>query len=475
MMASKMNESHLKICLLVEHRTTEMSHSLYMFDLPSDLEQKRELDSEGFQVVSPLLLFPESKFLNRTEFINVGSKVFFFGGFSSGHIVYTDKNYATLLKAVHVLDMEKPEQGLRRVASMNACKEDHCAFVDNGMIYTLGRAIKDKSRSKQACFERYIPQADKWEVLPDPPFPLSELSRPDWTGRATVVGREVFIGSYDKYVIFNLDTLEWAKVLPESLAERFPYGALYVDGFLYHIRGGDVWKPSAVWDFRHDLEPLQIVRRGPLPRRGRCGSSSKDILECVCLEPKGTQVVATAAELACGDETLFTHRNFLPWRELLHLGGPYFCYLCTAVNVNDVRGTGDYRTRFVGIMVFKELQGENMNTEFGLLSAFFYRIQTDFFNYGDFIRCCALGAVPESWNEVLPNKTLEIMSRTKDGSKKSETENHDPADVGCLEKLLAAQKEEISRLSSELAKKDLLLKSYEATLKSKDEQGITEI
>ncbi|XP_021753314.1 uncharacterized protein LOC110718730 isoform X1 [Chenopodium quinoa] len=484
MMASKINESQLKICLLVEHGTDEMPHSLYTIDLPSDLERQTEVDSEGFQELLPLVVFPQRKFLYQTEFVNLGSKVYIFGGVTS------DKLDEDLYRAVHVLDMNDPKHGLRRVASLNASKECPCAFVADGMIYTLGKAERKEASGKSGCFERYIPRIDRWEVLPDPPLPWVDLFTADWTGRVTVVGREVFIGSYGRYAIFNLDTLEWAEPPSASLAECFPYGALYIDGFLYHLRGGDLWRrPGAVWDPHYVPKPLQIVRRGPFPKHDGFGSSSKDILKSASLQPGKAQVMSTAAELAGEDNTFFTHGNFDPWRLLLHLGGPYFCYLVTAQNINLKCQTVDYYTRFVGIMIFKKPQGENINiNESCLVSSLIYRIHTPFRNFAYCLRSCVLGDVPESWNRVVPNKKQESSRRTKknelfhmaatqqgnrlqvdkDVSKESKTENNvrvgDVEEVGNLKKVLAAQEEELSRLYSELAKKDTLLKTYEVEL-----------
>uniref|UniRef100_A0A803MSD3 Uncharacterized protein n=1 Tax=Chenopodium quinoa TaxID=63459 RepID=A0A803MSD3_CHEQI len=435
MMASKINESQLKICLLVEHGTGEMPHALYTIDLPSDLERQREVDSEGFQELSPLVVFPQRKFLYQTEFVNLGSKVYIFGG------VRSDKLDDHLYRAVHVLDMYNPKHGLRRVASLNASKECLCVFVADGMIYTLGKAERKEASGKSGCFERYIPRIDRWEVLPDPP--RVDLFTADWTGRVTVVGREVFIGSNWMYAIFNLDTLEWAEPPSASLADCFPYGALYVDGFLYHLRGGDLWKrPGPVWDPHYVPSALQIVRRGPFPKHDGFGSSSKDIPKSASLQPGKAQVMSTAAELAGEDNTFFTHKNFDPWRLLLHLGA--------------------------------------------LTSAIL--IHTPFRNFAHCIRSCVLGDVPESWNRVVPNKKQESSRRTKknelfhmaatqqgnrlqvdkDASKESKTKNNvrvgDVEEVGNLKKVLAAQEEELSRLYSELAKKDALLKTYEVEL-----------
>ncbi|KAL5700251.1 hypothetical protein ACHQM5_025723 [Ranunculus cassubicifolius] len=471
-MASKVYESHLRICLLAEHGSKDMTHSLYTIDLPS------MVDSEGFEMVpvSPLLIFPERKFLVQSELVNVGSEVFFFGGTSFGHILFNNKKYEDLLRVVHVFDTKKPEKGLRRVSDMNACKEKPCVFVDNGMIYVLGRVLKNKRWSNYGWFERYIPNFDKWEILPNPPLSISELMVADWTGRATLVGREVFIGSGGKYFIFNLDALEWAKPLPASLAKCFPYGAIYIDGFLYYLRGEHLRRPDAVWDPSNDCDHVQIVRRGPLPEHGVC----VDILD-VCSKPKKAQVLSTAAELDGGDETFFTHNNTRSWRELLHLGGSYFCYLVTAQNIDSKTRARDYYTCFVKVMVFKVLQG---NTDFCHVSSFYYRLNTQFRIFGEFIRCCALGSVPESWNEVARNKKQESRSRTEKNKKeesrsrtekntflqklplagREKEESRSRTEKNTFLQKLPTAKEKVNMLLAELAKKDELLKTYEAEI-----------
>ncbi|XP_021758269.1 uncharacterized protein LOC110723240 [Chenopodium quinoa] len=140
-------------------------------------------------------------------------------------------------------------------------------------------------------------------------------------------------------------------------------------------------------------------------------------------------------------------------------------------------------------MIFKKPQGENINiNESCLVSSLIYRIHTPFRNFAHCIRSCVLGDVPESWNRVVPNKKQESSRRTKknelfhmaatqqgnrlqvdkDASKESKTKNNvrvgDVEEVGNLKKVLAAQEEELSRLYSELAKKDALLKTYEVEL-----------
>lgn len=468
-----LSESPIKIFILVEYEIKEMAHSLFMIDLPTDLIQQKVDLEDGFEEISPVWTFPENKFLNNTEFVKLGSEIYLFGGRSLGLVPSLDR-HTHLQTTVQVLDTNNPEKGLQRVAPMNAIKERNCAFVADGMIYTLGAAVESSECGMSGCFERYSPQLDKWEVLPDPPLSLELLSCADWTSHATVVGRKVFIGSHwhDLYLIFNLDTQRWDKVPPTSVAQYFPYGAICVENSLYHMREKGAVRQCMVFDRGCGYEPLHIVKRGPLPKP--ITSSSKGILNLknALLNRDKVQVLATSTELEGNDETFFTHSSFNPWRELLHLGGSFFCYVVAAEVMDNEDGTSlDPHTRFFWIKVFKEVKGESGAAEFLPLASFFYKFRADFPTYSEMIRCCAVGHVPDSWSNLLPKKQQESRKRTvkrtatttslqekqeSSGSKDVQTEGHDQAAdavaVCNLKKLLAAQEEEIRRLKDELAR-----------------------
>ncbi|KAL6574362.1 hypothetical protein OROHE_001266 [Orobanche hederae] len=409
------SEEGLTICLFLEHGCPEMSHSIYMIRPSLDSSEEYLIDSQGFMVaesesISPVLTFQKrgkDSFITESAMFHLGSRIYFFGGRIYSEFPELDISYTDEFKvAVRVLDTDHPEQGLRPVASMYAPKQTPCVFAaPDGMIYALGSALGKTEKiipgcKGTGCFERYDPNSDKWEVLPDPPLPLLEQVDATWCDCATVVDHYVFIGNPSVLVIFNLDTQEWDPLPPLRLAEHYPYGSLYVDGSLYYLRGQGIWKPGTILDLqsekcpRHGRLTIELVKRGPLRIPNEEGPSR--LLTSQCLRPENAQVMATKGELDEG--TFFTDHNFRPWREVFHLGGHFFCYVVTAqiFHENDFTIYEPY-CRGIWIKVFEEVRAENdiKKTEFRPLASFCYKIRTPFRNDADFVRCCAFGNIPD--------------------------------------------------------------------------------
>ncbi|KAL6511708.1 hypothetical protein OROGR_021305 [Orobanche gracilis] len=116
--------------------------------------------------------------------IDYHSRIYFFGGRTYSEFPELDISYTAIPDefkvAVWILGIYHPEQGLRPVASVYAPKQTPCVFAaPDGMIYALGSALGKTEKiipgcTGTVCFERYDPNSDKWEVLPDPPLPLLE-------------------------------------------------------------------------------------------------------------------------------------------------------------------------------------------------------------------------------------------------------------------------------------------------------------
>lgn len=129
------------------------------------------------------------------------------------------------------------------------------------------------------------------------------------------------------------------------------------------------------------------------------------------MNPEYVQVIASAKELDSG--TLFTHQHRFQWRELFHLGGPFFCYLVTAPLCDYLT---DYPTdRGLFVKVFEEVVPANSSTskeaQFRTLASFSCRIShTHFGSDAFFLRCCAFGSVPNSWVKA-PLKEKQVVTK----------------------------------------------------------------
>ncbi|XP_063936013.1 uncharacterized protein LOC108227836 isoform X3 [Daucus carota subsp. sativus] len=476
-------EEGIKIWLMVEHLCGEISHSIYRIEPPTDAAdyEEKQIDSDGLMIdlVSPLITIGnEFELLEHCAMVKVGSLMYFFGGVSIGRVLSNDQ----VKLCVRILDIEHPELGLYSAPSLNAPKERPCGFSARGMVYALGSRLDvcnskfflDDGSVATGIFERYDPKAHKWQVLPDPPLPFGKTPRFDeitWCDSATVIAdRYVFVGNPvpELYVIFDLDVGKWGTPFPESfISSHFPYGSLCVDNSLYCLTGFGTYKygtqeeAKSNWldedeqEYEEDYR-LQIIKRGPLyvedPNR---------LLESHCLRPENKQLMTRLEPPDLLDEC-----NSYEWRELLHLGGPFFCNILTSE-------LGETFCRGVWIDVFEEVKiPASKSTHFRTLASFSYKIRTPFHNSGFYVRCCAFGSVPDSWvKEPLKKKQVAVEKKTF----KAEQIPHDHASGSkglgdCIQdKIVAAGDEEIIRLRAELEKlkadlamKDELLKTYKS-------------
>lgn len=408
--------------------------------------------------ISEALTVPKGKLLMGSAFVNLGSKIYLFGGFHSKGVVVD----------VHAFDTEHPNLGFQSVASLHAPKEAPCVFVADAMIYALSSPVDTKKRfslkgkgfdlDATGCFERYHPISDTWQVLPDPPILLGIESA------VTIVCRRVFIAPC--CVVFNLDSLEWDPILPPSLALRFPFGSLYdeAQNSLYYLRGeqafelGEFDQPQR---FNYG-EPLKVAKRGPLPSPLPV-NDQLTLLNAPCFDPPMEHIVAPPQDLLDPD-IFFNTDSFQPWKHLFHMGGRFFCFVVTAqITDSDFHTIWEPHSRGVWIKFFEEVEVPSQGFQFRTLASFCYEINSKFDNHANWIRCCVLGSVPQSWIKDPPgNKVQESKLMRHKGSKVLQKE--DPIENGNLLKLLAVREEEIRRLAAELKRKDEALKANEVLL-----------
>ncbi|XP_074304665.1 uncharacterized protein LOC141639435 [Silene latifolia] len=500
------------ICLFVEHSfPEEVNSSIYMIRTPLDLSKHDEdqtivYDSNSKQNITTLTSLQTGSPMHKSAFVNVGSKIYFFGG----NTWYVEENTPpseldTLSRRVQVIDINDPEKKIQSVASMHTPKELPCVFVAYGKIYVIAPnrdcITKLPGYDYTGLFECYDPDTNCWEVLPDPPFFYQ------WAGTrlldcATVIGHCVIIGCPYFHAVYNLKKRIWDHLsLPNQSAPYFPFGSLFVQqsqsAFLYHLSGPGVPRlTNSLFGESPYIMVDTAVARFPLP--AKVGDKVTNLLLDNRLVSGKEQIMAQATDL--DDNKSFTARGFFPRRFFFHLGGCFFCYVVTAPLFDQFDKTQlEPCSRGVFIKFFKEVpahtdnskcgstsnnnnNNNNSETVFRPVASFCYKIKTTFRNFCYEIRCSVIGTVPDSWINSPPKKRQE--SKLKPVNKEMNSITHDLSRVmrskgeKCvvgpqepekpengdreteeLKKVLAAREAEISFLKAELAKKNQLLRT----------------
>ncbi|KAK1405256.1 hypothetical protein POM88_004861 [Heracleum sosnowskyi] len=456
----------IKICLLVEDKYVQMSHSIYMIQIPANHEV--EVDSEGFMIdpIYPTMSVdehtPEQGLINGSAVINLGSRIYFLGGgsfpdFKIDHIPL-DKRLS-----FRFLDTDHLELGFQAAASLKSPKDSPCVFSANNLIYALDSPC---SGNFDSTFERYDPESDEWEVLPKPPVKPASLSRCEinWCDCATVVNdMYVFLGNVygDSNYIFDISTNKWFCILSTSTL-CFPFGSLYVDGSFYQLkgRGSHKFGTCETKDNLHaSTQELKLVKAGPLPPSAALTNNFS--------LPAHVRVMATRKELDQG--LSLPTDNYVGWREIFHLGGRFFCYVVTT-RIGCDPGLDQFHG--VHIKVFEEVlprlksTPKDKESPFRILASFSYRIHTSQYRPGPFFRCCAFGSVPNSWVEApLKKKVITKERKTTEADEQSRHEHGGDGSNGQSAsnpvKFVKVPEAEFIRLKAQLAEMEKRLKAYE--------------
>lgn len=461
----------IKICLLVEPLSVEMSHSIYMIELPADDEV--QVDSEGFMIndaIYPTISVNEHTpeqggLISGCAMIKLGSRIYFFGGggFFDLELDLIPPDHIPLDKrlSVRFLDTDHLERGFQSAASLNFPKDVPCVFSANNLIYAL--ASPCTTGNPDPSFERYDPESDQWELLPKPPIKTSwtsSQSEINWCDCATVVNdRYVFLGNVyaNTNFVFDISTSKWLPIHSTSLC--FPFGSLYVDGSLYHLKGHGSHKFGTRHRKDNDYtsrEELKLVKTGPL-------SVSPNSFS---FPVRHGHVMATRKEL---DQGFSFPDDTTQWRQIFHLGGRFFCYVVTALLLSY-----PFQDEYHGvhIKVFEEvvprLNSTPKEAPFRILASFSYRIHTPQYVAGPFFRCCAFGSVPHSWVEApLRKKVITKETKATEADEQSQHE-HGGGSKGQSAsnpvKMVEVPEAEFSRLKSQLAEMEKRLKAYETSV-----------
>jgi len=150
--------------------------------------------------------------------------------------------------AIYDFDSRKWSKG----PPMSVAREHLAGAVAGGFFYTLGGRAAGHD-GNYAVAERYDPERERWNRLPDMHTPRSGTEATTVAGRVVVVGGEAYDGTIEEVELYNPNRNRW-KFLPDMLTSRHGLGAVSRRHRVYAIEGG----PSPAFSFSNKLEYLDV-------------------------------------------------------------------------------------------------------------------------------------------------------------------------------------------------------------------------
>ena len=92
-------------------------------------------------------------------------------------------------------------------------REHLAAATDGKFVYAVGGRHLDAAKNSTA-FERYDPETDSWERLPDMPRAMGGLGAAFVDGQIVAVGGETATGVLDSTLVYNIATKRWTTAAP---------------------------------------------------------------------------------------------------------------------------------------------------------------------------------------------------------------------------------------------------------------------
>ena len=250
--AAKVN----KLYIFFWHECSTVMYSFFEIEVPNPLPPPQNKAAQDAQIKKPTPLFPilqlqTSEFPNLMSCVQLGSKLYLFGGEFNINDPFMDEHVKNKLKKekerdcyprdVYIFDLnthntadKSLDELLVHGTPMNSGKPSPHAFVADEKIYVVGsRLWIGLDHEIFHCFEVYDPVIDKWNILPNPPA----RNVTTWV-RHVVVGSKVLLVAAQRgrpcLYCFDLHANQWTKCpgLPFQLDNFYP-STDFVEDTLY--------------------------------------------------------------------------------------------------------------------------------------------------------------------------------------------------------------------------------------------------
>jgi N-acetylneuraminic acid mutarotase len=202
----------------------------------NDLYLTRE---DKWEVLTPLSI-PRQ----HIDCVRIGNEIYVVGGLIKDRNPPEDSKQkipkiATDTIEIYNIEKNKWEKG----KPFQEARDGVQVTVANGKLYAMGGAyVQNKEYKLSSGFERYDPESNTWESLPDLPAPILAPGVAVIEGKIFVIGGStVENGSQttsDKVYVFDTNKNSWGTASPLPKGIQFP-GVAFIDDRIYVIGGCD--------------------------------------------------------------------------------------------------------------------------------------------------------------------------------------------------------------------------------------------
>jgi hypothetical protein len=268
--SSSLEHNDSKVCLFFFHEEGPVGYSIYTIDVGAigGHENMGSLEKPT-QTLTPLIELSSVDYPKGMSAFAVGSRIYLIGGdvVPRRRRKY-GKNTLALSDIVYVCDTSSRPLSFVPEGRMNGGKTRPFVIPVNGMFYILSHIQPDMEfNKKNAFFESFDPNTNKWSTLPNPPFYDFEVAR---TG--TSVGRSALVVSYtvvgSMIVFFTLaKSFLYAFHINECKWERFEISRRQYSRFPFKrdsvLISDSVWATAGYPPTSSHLVPeLGFIKRG---------------------------------------------------------------------------------------------------------------------------------------------------------------------------------------------------------------------
>jgi N-acetylneuraminic acid mutarotase len=174
----------------------------------------------------------------------IGNKIYVIGGLIEDRDPPEDSKQkipkvATDTVEIYDIEENKWEKG----KSLHEARQGVQVAALGGKLYAIGGvSVRNEKVELLSTFERYDPESNTWESLPDLPVPILAPGIAVIKGKIFVIGGSAIEGesqvASDKVYVFDEEKNDWGAASPLPKGIQFP-GVAFIDDRIYVIGGCD--------------------------------------------------------------------------------------------------------------------------------------------------------------------------------------------------------------------------------------------